>query len=127
MSYDVNGNNTSARLAQFFLSVHLIFDVSASMPGLVRKLLIFAAVDGLVLQPLTQKGQRPASSSKISFKDGSIVPSGKEDVPNEARTRGFEAFGIVGKLPELVITEIRRNTTHEHTASRCFCMNSQRK
>lgn len=68
------------------------------MPGLVRKIVIFAAVDGLVLQPL---GQRPAPAAKICFKDNAIVPVLKDD--NEAGPgKSFEAFGIVGtSLPAL--------------------------
>jgi hypothetical protein len=67
------------------------------MLGLVRKLLIFAAVDGLVLQPLAQRGQRPAPASKIEYKDKSIGPSLKDGTDNESAGKGFEAFGIVGQ------------------------------
>ncbi len=65
------------------------------MPGIVRKILIFAAVDGLVLQPLAQKGQRPATATKIAYKDNSIaaVTTGPTDGPNKS----FEAFGVVGQ------------------------------
>jgi hypothetical protein len=63
------------------------------MPGLVRKLLIFAAVDGLILQPL---GQRPAPAAKICYKDNTIVPVLK-DAGNEAGAgKSFEAFGVIG-------------------------------
>jgi hypothetical protein len=68
------------------------------MPGLVRKLLIFAAVDGLVLQPLAQKGQRPAPSVKIAYKDASIGPALGDTHNGE---HGFEAFGIVGQWNDL--------------------------
>lgn len=64
------------------------------MPGLVRKLLIFAAVDGLVLQPLAQKGQRPAPPVKIAYNSGTIGPV-LGDVHGQGK--GFEAFGIVGE------------------------------
>ncbi|KAG9234878.1 SacI homology domain-containing protein [Amylocarpus encephaloides] len=70
------------------------------MPGLARKLLVFAAVDGLVLQPLAQKGQRPAPAVKIAYNDNNIGPAVKDGV--EAQTQGddrcFEAFGVVGLL-----------------------------
>ncbi len=64
------------------------------MPGLVRKLLIFAAVDGLVLQPLAHKGQRPAPPVKIAYNNGAIGP-----VLGDAgeHGKGFEAFGVVGE------------------------------
>jgi hypothetical protein len=68
----------------------------ASMPGLVRKILIFAGVDGLVLQPLGQRGQRPA---KIAYTDNSIGPVLKDGDAGDAAGKSFEAFGIVGKCP----------------------------
>lgn len=66
------------------------------MPGLVRKLLIFAAVDGLILQPLAQKGQRPAPATKIAYKDNHIGPVLKDGGENERSAKSFEAFGVVG-------------------------------
>ncbi|EPE30404.1 hypothetical protein GLAREA_03371 [Glarea lozoyensis ATCC 20868] len=71
------------------------------MPSLARKLLIFAAVDGLLLQPLAPKGQRPPPAAKIAYNDAenSIRPvtnNGAED--NEDDGRCFEAFGVVGLL-----------------------------
>lgn len=63
------------------------------MPGLVRKLLIFAAVDGLILQPLTPKGQRPAPPVKVAYNGAAIGPALADGaVP----AKSFEAFGIVG-------------------------------
>ncbi|KAH6682606.1 SacI homology domain-containing protein [Halenospora varia] len=67
------------------------------MPGLVRKLLIFAAVDGLVLQPVAQKGQR-APAAKIAYNDNNIGPALKQNVEGENGAKSFEAFGIVGLL-----------------------------
>ncbi|KAH8687230.1 SacI homology domain-containing protein [Tricladium varicosporioides] len=67
------------------------------MPGLVRKLLIFAAVDGLVLQPVAQKGQR-VPAAKIAYNDNIIGPALKQNVEGENSGKGFEAFGIVGLL-----------------------------
>jgi hypothetical protein len=64
------------------------------MPGLVRKLLIFAAIDGLVLQPLAQKGQRPAPAIKIGYNGGSIGPALEADA---GHGKGFESFGVVGE------------------------------
>lgn len=64
------------------------------MPGLVRKLLVVAAVDGLVLQPLAQKGQRPAPPVKIAYNSGAIGPT-LGDV--RGQSKGFEAFGVVGE------------------------------
>ncbi|TAQ88055.1 hypothetical protein B7494_g3605 [Chlorociboria aeruginascens] len=79
------------------------------MPSLARKLLIFAAIDGLVLQPLSQRGQSrpaPAPAVKINYKDGAITSlregglavEGAKGVGGENEGNGFEAFGIVGLL-----------------------------
>ncbi|KAI9643823.1 hypothetical protein NHQ30_007174 [Ciborinia camelliae] len=68
------------------------------MPGLVRKLLIFAAIDGLILQPTAQKGQRPAPATKITYKDKHIGPVFSDAHELEGSAKGFEAFGIVGLL-----------------------------
>lgn len=67
------------------------------MPGLVRKLLIFAAIDGLILQPTAPKGQRPAPATKIAYKDKHIGPvsSDLQDLEGSS-AKSFEAFGIVG-------------------------------
>lgn len=77
-----------------------IFDASniesASMPGLVRKIVIFAAVDGLILQPLAQRGQRPALATKIGW-DSGIGPALKDGVDGGSSGKGFEVFGIVGE------------------------------
>jgi hypothetical protein len=63
------------------------------MPGLVRKLVVFAAVDGLILQPLAPKGQRPVSPVKITYKSASIGPALADGA---TATKSFEAFGVVG-------------------------------
>lgn len=69
------------------------------MPGLVRKLLIFAAVDGLVLQPLAHRGQhRPGPATKISYADKSITSAATGASENGSSGVGFEAFGIIGKF-----------------------------
>ncbi len=69
-------------------------------PSLVRKVLIYAAIDGLVLQPLGQRGQRPVSATKITYKDNNIVPASKHGGEGEEPGKSFEAFGIVGKPEE---------------------------
>ncbi len=68
------------------------------MPGLVRKVLIFAAVDGLILQPLAPRGQRPTPPVKISYKDHNIVPVAKDEYDSSASESNFEAFGVIGEL-----------------------------
>ena len=77
------------------------------MPSLVRKFLVFAAVDGLILQPLAQKGQRsPANSTKIAFADCAVSAASKDEVCDENNKLAFESFGIVGQWLGLPIEGI---------------------
>lgn len=69
-----------------------------SMPGLVRKLVIFAAVDGLVLQPLAQRNQqRPIAPVKIDYKSHAVSPSLRDD-GTESNKTSLEAYGIIGNI-----------------------------
>ncbi|RVD87392.1 uncharacterized protein DFL_001628 [Arthrobotrys flagrans] len=69
------------------------------MPGLVRKILILAAVDGLLLLPTgpRSRGQGP---TKISYKTGAVNASADETPVSQAVASGnsFEAVGIAGLL-----------------------------
>ncbi|KAK6524843.1 hypothetical protein TWF281_011744 [Arthrobotrys megalospora] len=69
------------------------------MPGLVRKILILAAVDGLLLLPTgpRSRGQGP---TKISYKTGAVNASADEIPVSQAVASGnsFEAVGIAGLL-----------------------------
>lgn len=68
------------------------------MPGLARKILICAAVDGLVLHPInSKKDQRPSSPLKLKYGDASISTVARDALPDTAKgSSSFEAFGIVG-------------------------------
>ncbi|KAK6346264.1 hypothetical protein TWF730_010594 [Orbilia blumenaviensis] len=69
------------------------------MPGLVRKILILAAVDGLLLLPTgpRSRGQGP---TKISYKTGAVNASIDETPVSQAVASGnsFEVVGIAGLL-----------------------------
>ncbi len=69
-------------------------------PALARKVLIYASIDGLVLQPLGQRGQRPTSATKIAYKDNSIGPALRDGGEFDEAGKNFEAFGVVGKPEE---------------------------
>jgi hypothetical protein len=75
--------------------------LSGAMPGLARKIVICAAVDGLVLQPLnSKKGERLSPVVGIAYGDGSVAPVPRDSVPDlSSPNSSFEAFGIVGSLP----------------------------
>ena len=68
------------------------------MPSLARKVLICAAVDGIILQPLlSKKDQRPASPVQIRYGDASLSTVSKDAVSDSVKSApSFEAFGIVG-------------------------------
>ncbi|KAJ9156345.1 Phosphatidylinositide phosphatase SAC2 [Pleurostoma richardsiae] len=70
------------------------------MPSLARKVLIFAAVDGLILQPLSsRKEQRQPPPAKISYGDASVSQASREVVSDVSKLNSsFEAFGIVGLI-----------------------------
>ncbi|KAI1446261.1 SacI homology domain-containing protein [Annulohypoxylon stygium] len=67
------------------------------MPSIARKLLICAAVDGLVIQPLATKGQRAQQPVKVKYGDATVSTLPR-DQPLETPkpNSSFEAFGIVG-------------------------------
>ncbi|KAI1303433.1 SacI homology domain-containing protein [Xylaria venustula] len=70
------------------------------MPGLARKLLIFAAVDGLIIQPLATKGQarNPGAPVKIKYGDATVTSLPRDATASDSAppSPSFEAFGIIG-------------------------------
>ncbi|KAG5995375.1 hypothetical protein E4U52_008415 [Claviceps spartinae] len=69
------------------------------MPGIARKVLVFAAVDGVILQPLSTKGQRPFQPLKIAYGDSSISGVSRDQVPDKpGPDSSFEAFGVIGLI-----------------------------
>ncbi|KAK8177840.1 SacI homology domain-containing protein [Phyllosticta citrichinensis] len=69
------------------------------MPGLVRKLLIFAAVDGLILQPAPPRDRPPSTQQaiKIDYK-GNVSPLLKDRRQEDTTSISLEAHGVVGLL-----------------------------
>lgn len=68
------------------------------MPGLVRKVMILAAVDGLLLLPIGPRS-RTAGQTKITYKSATINSSPENDTAvSQAVDSGnsFEAMGIAG-------------------------------
>lgn len=67
------------------------------MPTLVRKLLIFAAVDGLILQPSSPKHHPPATQQaiKVDYK-GNVGPLLKDRNEGDISPTSFEAHGVIG-------------------------------
>ncbi|RMZ68543.1 Phosphatidylinositide phosphatase SAC2 [Pyrenophora seminiperda CCB06] len=69
------------------------------MPPLVRKLLIFAAVDGLILQPYPPRNHAPATQQaiKVDYK-GQVGPLLKDRREENTTSISVEAHGIIGLL-----------------------------
>ncbi|KAG6014667.1 hypothetical protein E4U43_006283 [Claviceps pusilla] len=69
------------------------------MSGIARKVLVYAAIDGLVLQPLSTKGQRPLQSIKIRYGDSSISAIPRDQVPDKpGPDSSFEVYGVIGLI-----------------------------
>ncbi|PKY09176.1 SacI domain protein [Aspergillus campestris IBT 28561] len=71
------------------------------MPGLLRKLVIFAAVDGLILQPPAANLRNYANNDSallIDYKTGRVssLPASASELSE--RDSGLEAYGLVGLL-----------------------------
>ncbi len=73
------------------------------MPGLVRKLLIYAAVDGLILQPVAQRNQRAGATVKIDYGTRAITPLLRDVDSEKDGVASFEAYGIIGTLTLLEV------------------------
>lgn len=70
------------------------------MPALARKLLVVAALDGLVLQPLGQKNQRTGHAVRIDYKSHKISSLQESFRDGEPPPVSFEAYGIIGTFPD---------------------------
>jgi hypothetical protein len=64
------------------------------MPGLPNKILIFAAIDGVVLQPLAQRNQRQPPGVIIDYKRHGIASRSGTVESDEAD--GLDCSGIAG-------------------------------
>ena len=83
-----------------------------AMSGLARKLIICAAVDGLIIQPLSSKGQRSPQPIRVRYGDGSISNVSRDQLPDTAELgTSFEAFGVIGKLDNCQDLALGSNVT----------------
>lgn len=81
------------------------------MPGLLRKLIIFATVDGLILQPhgssSRHNGNGESSSIRIDYKTNKISPVSPSDL-SARRESGLEAYGLVGMISSISLGRFTR-------------------
>ncbi|KAL1878266.1 hypothetical protein Daus18300_002184 [Diaporthe australafricana] len=70
------------------------------MPSLARKVIIAAAVDGLLIQPLaTKKEHKPSPPVRIRYGDAAISFVSRDGLPDLSKPNSsFEAFGVVGLI-----------------------------
>jgi hypothetical protein len=69
------------------------------MPGMVRRILIFAAVDGLILQPASPRNHKPTTTEqaiKVEYKTNVILPVIKERKDEDTALATLDTHGIVG-------------------------------
>ena len=69
------------------------------MPTLIRKLVISAAVDGLILQPHSQRDQRANPALQIRYTrrgSANLTSAPNNDLANSAT---LEIYGLVGCRP----------------------------
>ncbi|KAL6859730.1 SacI homology domain-containing protein [Trichoderma novae-zelandiae] len=86
------------------------------MPGLARKILVFAAVDGLVIQPLASKGQKPFQSARVKYGDAS-VSAARDQAPDSTKPDSwFEALGVIGLITVSRLTYLVTITRREQVA-----------
>jgi hypothetical protein len=73
------------------------------MPGLLRKLLIFAAVDGLVLQPAPPRNHKPATDQaiKLDYRSSQVRNLAKDRREEDTAPNTLEVHGIVGIQPDI--------------------------
>lgn len=77
------------------LTVLVAQSASFEIMPLVRKLLIFAAVDGLVLQPRSHPHAQQQQAIKIDYK-GNVGPLLQDDHDEDSTLSSFESHGVVG-------------------------------
>ncbi|KAI4227035.1 MAG: hypothetical protein L6R36_002716 [Xanthoria steineri] len=99
------------------------------MPALIRKLVISAAVDGLVLQPHSQRDQRPNPALQIRYTtQGSATLT---SAPNNDLTESLtlEIYGLVGCLLNIasasyLVCILRRHQVAQIRASPVYVISS---
>lgn len=68
------------------------------MAGLARKIAVCAAIDGLIIQPLSSRGQRPFAPNQIRYGDSVISDVSRDHIPDISSDEdSFEAFGVIGE------------------------------
>ncbi|WAO89423.1 Hypothetical protein NCS54_00681400 [Fusarium falciforme] len=90
------------------------------MPAIARKILICAAIDGLIIQPLSSKGQRPFQPVRIKYGDATVSHVAREHVPDASKPESsFEAFGVIGLITVSKLSYLITITRRQQVAQIC--------
>lgn len=83
------------------------------MPSLARKVIIAAAVDGLLIQPLaTKKEHKPSPPVGLRYGDAAISFVPRDGLPDLSKPNSsFEAFGVVGESAQHSFNRIQQSIT----------------
>ncbi|PNY28574.1 Phosphatidylinositide phosphatase SAC2 [Tolypocladium capitatum] len=66
---------------------------------IARKIAICAAIDGLIIQPHSPRGQRPFQPVRVRYGDSSISAVPRDQLPDASTPESsFEAFGVIGLI-----------------------------
>ncbi|KAF7560473.1 hypothetical protein G7046_g3666 [Stylonectria norvegica] len=90
------------------------------MPGIARKIIICAAIDGLIIQPLSSKGQKPLQPLRIKYGDAAVSSVPREQVPDTSKLESsFEAFGVIGLITVSKLSYLISITRRQQVAQVC--------
>ncbi|KAF5003372.1 hypothetical protein FDECE_10078 [Fusarium decemcellulare] len=91
------------------------------MPAIARKILICAAIDGLIIQPLSSKGQRPFQPVRVKYGDATVSAVAREHVPDTSKpgSSSFEAFGVIGLITVSKLSYLVTITRRQQVAQIC--------
>ncbi|KAM4066153.1 sacI-like domain-containing protein [Hirsutella rhossiliensis] len=83
------------------------------MSGIARKIVVCAAIDGLIIQPLSSKGQKPHQPVRVRYGDSSVSAVPRDQLPDTSKPESsFEAFGVIGLITvsklSYLVTIVRR-------------------
>lgn len=68
------------------------------MSAIARKIVVCAAIDGLIIQPLSSKGQKHHQPVRVRYGDSTVSAVPRDQLPDTSNPESsFEAFGIIGE------------------------------
>ena len=72
--------------------------------AIARKVIVSTNEEGLVLQPVGPKGQRPSQPLLVKYGDASIFPVPRDSVADPpSPASSIDAFGVIGRSPGVCV------------------------